>query len=180
MTVRSRTVAPRRSIPKLLAARISRGLLLASAVFSLSALLGSCLNGTEACEGSTTRVCTLLEKQCAGTTGCKPIAPHCASLCETHAQDECHGACVWKEGICRAPCSGTTSESACIAEPAGCTWTGEQCVESCAANSSSDTCSSGLCHWQTCTGVAPGSCSSYSAEACPTALGCDLVRHGGL
>jgi hypothetical protein len=154
---------------------------LGSALLFASLLLGSCLKGTEKCEGSTVRVCTLLAHECADTTGCKPIAPHCASIYETASEHGCRNpGVVWKDGICRLRCIGATSESACVDEAAGCSWTGEQCIDTCAAATSQDSCTPGLCHWQSCTGVAPASCSSYSAEECPTSLGCDLISHGGV
>jgi hypothetical protein len=180
LIVRSRTVAPWRSVLARRTARFTPGLLLGSAAILGSLLVGSCLSGTESCEGSTTRVCTQLTDECTSTTGCEPIIPHCASICETYEQAGCKGGCVWKEGICRASCSWLTSESACVVEPTGCTWSGEQCMDTCAAVSSRESCTPGLCHWQSCTGMAPASCTSYSPQTCPISLGCDLNRHGGL
>lgn len=178
MTTPSRTLAPQRSSSSL-AARLGRGLVLGATLVWLTPLFASCSSGTETCEGSTTRVCTLLVDQCADTTGCKPIAPHCANICETRAQPAClNTGCVWQDGLCRSPCSSFTSESAC--NPGyRCTWTGQQCVDSCGDASTPDTCPASMCHWQTCTGTAPNSCDSYSAEKCPVALGCDRVKHGG-
>lgn len=140
---------------------------------------------SETCEGTISRSCEEVPGDaCVHTKPCSPTPSRCVSVCETGARCvsatcSCNsGRCFEIDGECRSRCESPEDQDSCTDLNLDCVWQEARCASGCESFSDATTCfDQSHCFWIECTGELPQSCTEFSGEDCPTALGCDRVKH---